>query len=248
MKIRLLGTGDAIGTPKIGCTCEQCASAHDSGLMRLRTSLLIETRGRSILIDTSPDLRQQLLACGSPHIDAVFWTHGHYDHFMGFGEFYRVQSMPPVHAPPPVMEYCGRIFSFLPFRSHEQEPFRPFRLFGLEITFIEVNHPPAYTCGLVVRDGDYRVGYTSDTRCDIPQESRDLLRNVDLLFIDALVPAGYHIPKHMNYPEACHLAAELGAREFRCVHMSHIMPWTLPNLGMDGECFELGPDARRPGS
>lgn len=243
MKIRLLGTGDAIGTPKIGCTCEQCARAYDTGQVRLRTSILIETRNRTILIDSSPDLRQQLLACGSPHIDAVLWTHGHYDHFMGFGEFYRVQPMPPVYAPPPVMAYCGGIFSFLPFRRHEQEPFKSFHIFGLDFTFLEVNHPPAYTCGLVIEDGNCRVGYTSDTRCDIPEKSRDRLRNVDLLLVDALVPAGYHVPKHMNYPEACHLAAELGAGDFRCVHISHIMPWSLPHLGMDGEYFDPGPDA-----
>jgi phosphoribosyl 1,2-cyclic phosphate phosphodiesterase len=242
MKIRLLGTGDAIGTPKIGCTCEQCARAYDTGQVRLRTSILVETQNHSILIDSSPDLRQQLLACGSPHIDAVLWTHGHYDHFMGFGEFYRVQSMPPVYAPRPVMAYCGGIFSFLPFHGHEQEPFKLFRLFGLDFTFIEVNHPPAYTCGLVIGNGSERVGYTSDTRCDIPEKSRELLRDVDLLFVDALVPAGYHIPKHMNYPEACRLAAELGAGDFRCVHISHIMPWSLPRLGTDGECFDLGPE------
>jgi phosphoribosyl 1,2-cyclic phosphate phosphodiesterase len=46
----------------------------------------------------------------------------------------------------------------------------------------------------------------------------------------------------MNYPEACQLARELGAGDFRCVHVSHIMPWTLPNLGTDGECFVLGRD------
>src|SRR5512137_1758692 len=140
MKITLLGTGDAIGTPKIGCTCPQCTHAKTTGAMRLRTSLLIENEGFHLLVDSSPDLRQQLLRYGSPHIDAVLWTHGHYDHFMGFGEFYRVQSMPPVYAPPPVMAYCGGIFSFLPFRRHEQEPFKSFRIFGLDFTFLEVNH------------------------------------------------------------------------------------------------------------
>src|SRR5665647_619695 len=90
MKITLLGTGDAIGTPKVGCTCPQCTHAKKTGAMRLRTSLLIENEERHILIDSSPDLRQQLLLHGSPHIDAVIWTHGHYDHFIGFGEFYRI--------------------------------------------------------------------------------------------------------------------------------------------------------------
>ena len=102
MKFTLLGTGDAIGTPKIGCDCPQCTHARETGTL-LRTSILIEHDDRHILVDSSPDLRQQLLRYGSPHIDAVIWTHGHYDHFMGFGEFYRVQkiprSLPPTRAP-----------------------------------------------------------------------------------------------------------------------------------------------------
>ena len=83
------------------------------GPRRLRTSLLIEHANQHILIDTSPDLRQQLLKCGSPFIDAVIWTHGHYDHFMGFGEFYRVQKYPRVFAAEPVLRYCGETFRSL---------------------------------------------------------------------------------------------------------------------------------------
>ena len=66
MKITLLGTGDAIGTPKIGCSCRNCIYASNHGLERLRTSLLVETAGHHLLIDTSPDLRRQLLGTGSP--------------------------------------------------------------------------------------------------------------------------------------------------------------------------------------
>jgi phosphoribosyl 1,2-cyclic phosphate phosphodiesterase len=237
MKVTLLGTGDAIGTPKIGCSCNQCMEAQKTGAERLRTSLLIETSGHHVLIDSSPDLRQQLITYGSPYIDAVLWTHGHYDHFMGFGEFYRVQAMPRVYAPPPVMEYCGGIFRFLAFSRNSCDAFHPFHLYGLEFTFIEVNHPPTYTCGLIIRSGDTHIGYTSDTRADIPPESWRLLHGADLLLIDALVPDGYHIAKHMNYHEACTLAEELQVKDFRCVHLSHTIPWRLLHLGQDGECF-----------
>ncbi|MDD1720070.1 MAG: MBL fold metallo-hydrolase, partial [Methanoregulaceae archaeon] len=60
MKITLLGTGDAIGTPKIGCSCPQCSRAAITGEIRLRTSLLLELNGHHILVETTPDLRQQL--------------------------------------------------------------------------------------------------------------------------------------------------------------------------------------------
>ena len=239
MKITLLGTGDAPGTPKIGCRCAQCSHAASTGATRLRTSLLVEHEGSHILIDSSPDLREQLLRCGSPEIDTVIWTHGHYDHFMGYGEFYRVQKLPPVYAAPSVLEYCGGIFSFLPFSHHPMEPFHPFRVSDLEFTLVEVNHPPAYTCGVVIECEGTRVGYTSDTRADIPDRSQKALSGVEMLFVDALVPEGYHIAKHMNYVDACRLAADTGARDFRCVHMSHAIPWDLPHTGKDGEWFDF---------
>jgi len=239
MRITLLGTGDAIGTPKIGCSCPQCTRAHATGEMRLRTSLLVENGGFHILIDSSPDLRQQLLRCGSPHIDAVIWTHGHYDHFMGFGEFYRVQQPPPVFAAPPVMNYCGEIFRFLKFERRCIEPYEPFCLAGITITPFLVKHPPAYTCGMLFDTGESRVGFTSDTNIDIPQKSLDLLENLDLLLPDALVPSDITIHKHMNYLDACMLAEKLKPKKFCCIHQSHLLPWDLPHLGRDGDCFEF---------
>ncbi len=237
MKVTLLGTGDAIGTPKIGCTCPQCTRAKEDGIARLRTSLLIENEGRNILIDSSPDLRQQLLSNGSPKIDAVIWTHGHYDHFIGFGEFYRVQDIPPVYAAPPVMNYCAGLFRFLSFREHPVNPYEPFDLFGCTITLFLVKHPPAYTCGMVIECNGTRVGFTSDTNPDIPEKSLHLLRKLDLFLVDALVPSGIRIPKHMNYLDACTLAQTLAPAEFRCVHTSHLLSWDLPHIGRDGEMF-----------
>lgn len=239
MKITLLGTGDAIGTPRIGCNCPQCARAKSTGATRLRTSLLVENGGKHILIDTSPDLRQQLIRCGSPHIDAVIWTHGHYDHFIGFGEFYRVQHIPPVYAAPKVLAYCSEYFRFLTFEKNTIEPYVPFELFGITITPFMVKHPPAFTCGMLLETAESRVGFTSDTNLDIPQKSLDLLRDLDLLLMDAIVPSNITISKHMNYLDACTLAERLAPKDFRCVHMSHFIPWDLPRTGKDGDCFEF---------
>jgi phosphoribosyl 1,2-cyclic phosphate phosphodiesterase len=239
MKITLLGTGDAIGTPKVGCNCPQCTHAKKTGTMRLRTSLLLENEGRHILIDSSPDLRQQLLLADSPHIDAVIWTHGHYDHFIGFGEFYRIQKIPPVFAAPPVLNYCSEVFRFLTFEKGEIRPYEPFEMFGITITLFMVKHPPAYTCGIVFENAGSRVGFTSDTNIDIPQQSLDLLADLDLLLLDALVPSDIRIHKHMNYLDACSLARNLDPKEYQCVHLSHLIPWELPHLGKDGDIFEF---------
>ena len=239
MKLTLLGTGDAIGTPKVGCDCPQCEHAKKTGECRLRTSLLLENDAHYILIDTSPDLRQQLLRHGSPYVDAVIWTHGHYDHFMGFGEFYRVQDIPPVYAAEPVLKYCGDLFRFLSFDKISVQPYQPFDLFGISITPFLVRHPPAYTCGFVFESDGTRVGFTSDTNRNIPAKSLALLRDLDLLLIDALVPSNMTITKHMNYLDACTLAQELFPKEYRCIHVSHVMPWEYPHLAHDGEVFDF---------
>ena len=239
MRITLLGTGDAVGTPRVGCSCPNCTTAIAEGFTRLRTSLLVEVDGKHILVDTSPDLRQQLLKSGSPYIDAVIWTHGHYDHYSGYGDFYRVQDTPPVYGAPQVVEYCSSFFSFLPLEQCPVQPYEPFDLFGLTITLFPVNHPPVYCSGLRIEHNGSVVGYTSDTRAEIPQKSRDLLCGVDLLLLDAIVPPGIHINKHMNYAEACDLALSLSVGEWRTVHMSHLMPFSLPHQGMDMEEFLL---------
>jgi len=240
MELRLLGTGDAIGTPKIGCDCPQCREACATGLERLRTSLLLTIGGRHLLIDSGPDLRRQLLCAGSPAIDALLWTHGHYDHFMGFGEFYRVQDAPPVHAAPEVLDYCGRIFSFLRFEEHPHAPYEPFELCGATVTLVPVNHPPGPTYGLRLEADGAVFAYTADTRADIPERSLALLEGADLLLVDAIAPAGYRINKHMTYDEALALADRLRPKAFRCVHLAHLIPWDLPHLGHDGETFVLG--------
>lgn len=239
MKVTLLGTGDAIGTPKIGCRCPICTEARTTGRQRLRSATLIEIGDRTILLDTGPDLRAQLLAAGSPQIDAVIWTHGHYDHFMGFGEFYRVQKIPPVFAAEPTLNYAGSIFSFLRFEGHAVEPYRPFDLFGAEITLVPVNHPNIPTFGVRIEYDGAVLACTADTNARIPAESKKVLADADLLLLDAIVPAGYSLHKHMNYPDALAMAAELRPKTFRCTHASHLIPWDTPHIASDMESFDL---------
>jgi len=102
-----------------------------------------------------------------------------------------------------------------------------------------VKHPPAFTCGMLFETEDSRVGFTSDTNRDIPQKSLELLADLDLLLMDAIVPSSITIQKHMNYLDACTLAQQLTPEDYRCVHLSHLMPWDLPHLGTDGETFEF---------
>ena len=92
---------------------------------------------------------------------------------------------------------------------------------------------------MVFENAGSRIGFTSDTNIDIPQQSLDLLTDLDLLLLDALVPSDIRIHKHMNYLDACILAQSLKPEEYRCVHLSHLIPWELPHLGTDGDVFEF---------
>ena len=240
MELTLLGTGDAVGTPHVGCSCRNCMYARDHGIERLRTSLLISHNGYRLLIDSTPDLRRQLLNTGSPRIDAVIWTHGHYDHFMGFGDFYRVQKIPPVYGAPEVLASCSPVFRFLIKKEVPVQVYTPFRICDLDITLAEVVHPDIYTTGVVISDGKTTIAYTSDTNEHIPEKSRNLMRGADMLFIDGLFPNSFKkVEKHLNYEEAIEMAAILDARDFRIVHMSHCVPFDAPGQGHDGDVFRF---------
>src|SRR5580700_5350720 len=85
MKITFLGTGTSQGVPIIACDCEVCSST-DSRDKRLRSSILIEDQGKTFVIDTGPDFRQQMLRASIKRLDAVIYTHEHRDHLAGLDD------------------------------------------------------------------------------------------------------------------------------------------------------------------
>lgn len=246
MRITLLGTGDAVGTPKIGCNCVACTDARAGGKsQRLRFSILVESDKGKILIDTSPDLRQQFLKQGLSGIDGVIWTHGHYDHYSGFGEFYRVQNRVDVYGIPENLDYINQFVSFLKPRYHYVKLYEPFELIGLQFTLFKVNHPPVEVpTGVIIREGNTKVVVTGDTNSKIPEISLELMKDPDLLIADGIVPPHIHIKKHMNSEEAMALAEKLNAKKVVLTHLSHLFrphhieSMFLP-LGYDGQAFEF---------
>ena len=85
MKITFLGTGTSQGVPVIGCECAVCLSS-DSRDKRLRTSVLIEIGEKSIVVDSGPDFRYQMLREGVKTLDAIVFTHEHKDHVAGLDD------------------------------------------------------------------------------------------------------------------------------------------------------------------
>ncbi|WNY25456.1 MBL fold metallo-hydrolase [Methanolapillus millepedarum] len=241
MKITLLGTGDAPGTPTIGCNCPSCTDAKLPGSKSCRTrfSVLVQTDFGNVLIDTSPDMREQLLRENVPHIDAVIWTHGHYDHYGGFAEFYRVQKEVSVYGVKDTVDYITNIYFYITADKHYMNLYEPFSLIGLEFSLFEVKHfPEKLPVGVVISDGKHKIIISGDCELDIPQESIDYIQNPDLFIVDAIVPEHMAVNKHMNSTQAFEMAEKIGAKKVVFTHLSHFYG---PH---DGECerYPLGFD------
>ncbi len=223
MKIVLLGTGDSTGTPVIGCHCKTCEDARRKGWERKRFSVMVQNMGKTLLIDTSPDMRRQLLDMNVDRVDAVIWTHCHFDHFGGFGDFYRVQSDVKVFTTPQIHDDIGRFMEFMEYRPVEVECYKTFKLFDMDITLFEVNHPPVSSVGVKIEWKGYRVVISGDTNVNIPKRSIEEMRNPDLFIVEALAPRG-RFRKHMNAEEAMGLAKNIGAKKTVLTHLGHFFP------------------------
>ena len=116
MRLTFLGTGTSFGVPQIGCGCAVCRST-DPRDQRTRSGALIEAGGSTILIDTPPELRLQLIAGGIRQVDAVIYTHGHADHTNGIDDlrmFSVRQRRPlPIYGPPETLERIRTSFSYI---------------------------------------------------------------------------------------------------------------------------------------
>ncbi len=245
MRVILLGTGDSPGTPVIGCHCRTCENARKYGWERRRFSVLVENNGKVLVIDTSPDLRYQLLRTNVERVEAVIWTHCHYDHFAGFGDFYRVQDDVKVYTSPEVHEDIGRYMDFMKYKAIEVESYEPFEIIGLKVTLVDVNHPPLRSAhGVVLEWNGYKISISGDTNINIPERSLEEMKNPDLFVVEALAPK-FHFRKHMNAEEAMLLSKKINAKKVVLTHMSHFFPPHNVVLksypaGHDFQTFEFG--------
>ena len=228
MKLTFLGTGTSAGVPMVGCTCAVCTS-DDPRDQRLRSSVLIEAGGMTLLIDAGPDLRQQLLRADVKRLDAVLLTHAHIDHIAGLDElrafnFFQKKAM-PILASAATLDAVKRMFAYafekekypgtpdLQLRTIENAPFT---LGGLELTPVEVQHYRMPVFG-------FRIGglaYITDAKSIAPEEKRKL-QGLEVLVLNAL-RRETHI-SHFTLAEALALADELTPRQAYFTHVSHQM-------------------------
>ncbi len=229
--LTFLGTGTSTGVPVIGCGCETCLST-DPRDTRLRASVLIETEGKTILIDTSPDLRVQMLRTGTDRIDAVLFTHAHADHTAGLDELRRFNVMQMMRIPVWATEATARelkqrfsyafdhSFSYFGGKPdldlHQFDEHQPFSIDGLTVTPIAVFHGRLPIVGFRIGD----VAYVTDVRT-IPDASAALLQDLDVLVLTALRQDPH--PAHLSLAEALDVVADLRPRRTFLTHIAHDM-------------------------
>ena len=188
MEVTLLGTGDTTGTPTPNCGCDTCRAARERGLERSRFSVHVhnERTGESLLVDASPDFRQQFLAYDVALPDAVCITHIHFDHLDGLGNAYRLLDDVPVYAPDEtdpktgesVAETVDRKYDYLDAVTVDPvSPLETLEVCGFEVTLVPVDHPPLLCYGLRVEDPETgaALSLSGDTSYAVPDRSRDVL-------------------------------------------------------------------------
>jgi phosphoribosyl 1,2-cyclic phosphate phosphodiesterase len=243
LKITVLGSGTSVGVPTIGCHCAVCTSA-DPRDNRLRPSILIGYEGRNVLVDTTPDFRTQALRAKIERVDAILYTHAHADHLMGLDDVrpfnFRQGGRIPIYASPAVMEAIRRAFQYV-FQEVERVTNvpkldthlidgAPFDLFGLEFTPVPVLHGAEPIYGF--RFG--RAAYLTD-HSEIPESSYDLLRDLDVLFLDALRYKPH--PTHSTVERSIKTVERLRPRRAYFTHICH-------DLGHERAESMLPPDIR----
>ncbi len=226
MIITFLGTGTSQGVPMIGCPCNVCKSVSSFD-KRLRSSVMIESEGKRVVIDTGPDFRQQMLREDVTSLDAVVFTHEHKDHIAGLDDVrafnYLNKTSMNVYATTQVQEALKREFFYvfsgvnypgIPRLTLNTINDKPFEVSGMKFIPIPMKHLDLPVLG-------FRIGnftYITDANF-IPDESKALIKGTEVLVLNAL-RREKHI-SHFNLEEALELVDEFKPKQTYFTHISH---------------------------
>lgn len=226
MQITFLGTGTSQGVPLIACTCKVCQSG-DARDKRLRTSILVEEKGKTFIIDTGPDFRQQMLRENVKKLDAVIFTHEHKDHTAGFDDIraynYIHKRKMDVYATAQVQDALRREFAYI--FSEFKYPGIPevnmillenksLNIQGVEVLPVQVMHHQMPVLGFRIND----FTYITDANF-ISEKEKEKVKNSKVLVLNALRRED-HI-SHFTIEQAIKLTHELKPQQAYFIHISH---------------------------
>lgn len=254
MKLRILGSGTSSGVPRIGGDWGACDPAELRN-RRTRASILVEHDGARVLIDTSPDLREQLLAAAVATVDAVIWTHDHADHCHGIDDLRQVfhaLGRPVIgYARPDVLAALEARFAYI-FEGRQGYPavvdIRPLperlAIGALAIATVDQPHGRITSVGLRFEAGGKAAGYATDFH-ELTPAMRRLYTGLDVWVLDALRHAPH--PTHPTVRTALSWIDELDPTRAAFIHMDHSLDYrtlaaSLParvEPGYDGLEFAL---------
>ncbi len=232
MRITVLGSGTSHGIPMIGCTCPVCTS-EDPRNRRLRTSCVVALGDATILADTTPEMRLQAVREGISAVDAVFFTHAHADHIMGFDDLRRFAELARrpvrVYASPATLGRLQTAFSYaltdvgyetygIPIVAWHTWT-EPVRIAGHRITPVPLEHGTDLATGIRVDSpAGGSLAWCPDC-CGIPDTSVPRLRGLDALFLDGLRHRPH--PTHYTVSEAVETVRRLAPRRAWLIHLNH---------------------------
>jgi len=232
LTVTLLGTGTSTGVPILGCDCAVCSS-DDPRDTRTRCACYIRAGQMGLLIDTGPDFRQQAFREGIERIDAVCYTHHHFDHIAGLDDlrpfFFDNRTAMPAHAHPDTAAVLRRKYDHV----FGPDPYPGAANIELEVVDGPFTVPSRYgdegalpVDPILLHHGDvpvygYRLGrfaYLTDAST-LPETSLAGLKGIDVLVLDGLRPDPH--PTHFSFDEAVATARRIGARQTYLIHVTH---------------------------
>ncbi len=236
--LTVLGSGTSMGVPTIGCDCAVCHSddPHDR---RTRPSVLVEYDGRAVLIDTTPDFREQAIRENIRHLDAVLYTHTHADHLLGIDDlrplsFLHKPGRLPLYAAPEAAAFIRNMFRYIFDATYkfgglplvEMKPITgPLQLFGATFTPITLIHGEAEIFGFRFGSAAYLTDHSK-----IPEASLAQLGGLDALFLDALRYQPH--PTHSTVSDSLRTVERLHPRRAFFTHICHDLPHAETNASL----------------